>query len=410
MSSNKNISEFAHCAKALALLAAIPLEESPEEFSSAVSEAFKKILQKKTKAFLAELFVAYLSERPAPSGEYSSDFQQAIEKACNPLLKAVRTHLLQAPNDSAATTVVAPQLQAYEQMLREKERQRLDSIYQIELREQRDRQCQIEERDRQLATVANQAKAAQLAQRRLFWGAVALAALPLLIFGIKYFCVWWVQSNYAAMMFYTIFALGGLRVLRVIFEDDSDPDTAHTTAAWLTFGLILLLACLTWSSVSNIVNALIILGAIVLPFIHYARQALASIAAGIILSFVFYFAARICSFMLIAFLGWVLPAKEQAVYEKLRGSKAGEEKSFEIAPGVKMTFCWCPAGDFTMGSLESEEVSWPHEFGHGMAKLSYGAWERESVISSWMIHQGRTGMDARLGSRSEGLSTQRSVA
>jgi hypothetical protein len=55
-------------------------------------------------------------------------------------------------------------------------------------------------------------------------------------------------------------------------------------------------------------------------------------------------------------------------------------------------------------------VSWPHEFGHGMAKLSYGAWERESVISSWMIHQGRTGMDARLGSRSEGLSTQRSVA
>jgi formylglycine-generating enzyme required for sulfatase activity/phage terminase Nu1 subunit (DNA packaging protein) len=48
-------------------------------------------------------------------------------------------------------------------------------------------------------------------------------------------------------------------------------------------------------------------------------------------------------------------AKGEEAYEKLRGSKAGEEKSFEIAPGVKMTFCWCPAGDFTMGSPESEE-------------------------------------------------------
>ena len=38
-------------------------------------------------------------------------------------------------------------------------------------------------------------------------------------------------------------------------------------------------------------------------------------------------------------------------------------------------------------------LSWSHEFGHGIAKLSYGAWERDSVISSWMIHQEETGID-----------------
>jgi len=54
-------------------------------------------------------------------------------------------------------------------------------------------------------------------------------------------------------------------------------------------------------------------------------------------------------------------AKEKAereaaeAVERFAGKQAGQEKSFEIAPGVKMTFCWCPAGNFTMGSPESEE-------------------------------------------------------
>lgn len=39
---------------------------------------------------------------------------------------------------------------------------------------------------------------------------------------------------------------------------------------------------------------------------------------------------------------------------RLKGSTAGEERDWEIAPGVKMTFCWCPAGNFTTGSPESE--------------------------------------------------------
>jgi formylglycine-generating enzyme required for sulfatase activity len=41
--------------------------------------------------------------------------------------------------------------------------------------------------------------------------------------------------------------------------------------------------------------------------------------------------------------------------EKFRGNRAGEEREIEIAPGVNMTFCWCPAGTFKMGSPSSEE-------------------------------------------------------
>jgi formylglycine-generating enzyme required for sulfatase activity len=34
--------------------------------------------------------------------------------------------------------------------------------------------------------------------------------------------------------------------------------------------------------------------------------------------------------------------------------RAGQEKQVEIAPGVMMTFCWCPPGEFIMGSPTSE--------------------------------------------------------
>ena len=47
--------------------------------------------------------------------------------------------------------------------------------------------------------------------------------------------------------------------------------------------------------------------------------------------------------------------EEAEAYEKLRGNRAGEERQFEISPGLTMTFCWCPAGKFLMGSPESEE-------------------------------------------------------
>lgn len=34
---------------------------------------------------------------------------------------------------------------------------------------------------------------------------------------------------------------------------------------------------------------------------------------------------------------------------------AGQERVLEIAAGVNMTFCWCPPGEFIMGSPESED-------------------------------------------------------
>ena len=47
-------------------------------------------------------------------------------------------------------------------------------------------------------------------------------------------------------------------------------------------------------------------------------------------------------------------AKAEAAYAKFSGKRAGEERVIVIAPGVEMTFCWCPAGKFTMGSTKSE--------------------------------------------------------
>jgi len=43
------------------------------------------------------------------------------------------------------------------------------------------------------------------------------------------------------------------------------------------------------------------------PFTPYVRGAMGSIASGVIAAPVFYFAARFCSFVVMAFLGWVLP-------------------------------------------------------------------------------------------------------
>ena len=47
-------------------------------------------------------------------------------------------------------------------------------------------------------------------------------------------------------------------------------------------------------------------------------------------------------------------AKAEAAWVKSAGNRAGEESFIEIAPGVDMNFCWCPAGKFTMGSTKSE--------------------------------------------------------
>jgi formylglycine-generating enzyme required for sulfatase activity len=46
--------------------------------------------------------------------------------------------------------------------------------------------------------------------------------------------------------------------------------------------------------------------------------------------------------------------EEAEAFERSSGSRAGEQRFIEIAPGVSMTFCWCPAGEFVMGSPAAE--------------------------------------------------------
>jgi formylglycine-generating enzyme required for sulfatase activity len=79
-------------------------------------------------------------------------------------------------------------------------------------------------------------------------------------------------------------------------------------------------------------------------------------------------------------------AREEAeAYAKLRGNRAGEERQFEISPGVIMTFCWCPAGKFMMGSPASEaersynedqvEVSLTRGYWMAKTEVSQAQWE-----------------------------------
>jgi len=84
-------------------------------------------------------------------------------------------------------------------------------------------------------------------------------------------------------------------------------------------------------------------------------------------------------------------------------SKSRPRTCFKSISGIKI-------GSSLFFFIDSE-LSWPHEFGHGMAKSSYGAWERESVISSWMIHQEETGIDREIGKpkRRAEHATKRSV-
>jgi formylglycine-generating enzyme required for sulfatase activity len=67
-------------------------------------------------------------------------------------------------------------------------------------------------------------------------------------------------------------------------------------------------------------------------------------------------------------------------YEKIAGNQAGEERSIEIAPGVSMTFCWCPPGEFLMGSPESEEGRYSDE-DQVEVTISKGFWIAKTEVT-----------------------------
>ena len=81
-------------------------------------------------------------------------------------------------------------------------------------------------------------------------------------------------------------------------------------------------------------------------------------------------------------------------HAKLEGSRAGEEREFEIAPGVKVTFCWCPAGEFVMGSPPSEAGRESRE-DQAEVTLSKGFWisRTEVTQSQWAAVMGSNPLD-----------------
>jgi formylglycine-generating enzyme required for sulfatase activity/serine/threonine protein kinase len=71
------------------------------------------------------------------------------------------------------------------------------------------------------------------------------------------------------------------------------------------------------------------------------------------------------------------------------GSKAGEQRDFEIAPGVKIAMCWIPPGEFVMGSPAEEAGRGADETQHSV-KLTQGFWlaKTETTQGQWQAVMG----------------------
>ena len=71
------------------------------------------------------------------------------------------------------------------------------------------------------------------------------------------------------------------------------------------------------------------------------------------------------------------------------GMRAGEERDWEIAPGVKMTFCWCPPGEFMMGSPETEKDRFDDE-DQVHVTLTKGFWMAKTQVTQkqWVAIMG----------------------
>lgn len=82
-------------------------------------------------------------------------------------------------------------------------------------------------------------------------------------------------------------------------------------------------------------------------------------------------------------------AKAEEVYKKFPGSRAGEVRVWQIAPGVTMTFCWCPPGDFMMGSPPTEADRGSNEE-QVKVTLSKGFWmgKTEVTQAQWQAVMG----------------------
>jgi formylglycine-generating enzyme required for sulfatase activity len=73
-------------------------------------------------------------------------------------------------------------------------------------------------------------------------------------------------------------------------------------------------------------------------------------------------------------------AKAEALWAKSSGKRAGEERIVELVSGVTMTFCWCPAGKFAMGSPTSE-VGRSVDENQVDVTLSQGFWMAKTEVT-----------------------------
>ena len=73
-------------------------------------------------------------------------------------------------------------------------------------------------------------------------------------------------------------------------------------------------------------------------------------------------------------------AEAEASWAKSSGKRAGEERVIELASGVTMTFCWCPAGKFSMGSPISE-VGRSDDENQVEGTLSQGFWIAKTQVT-----------------------------
>jgi formylglycine-generating enzyme required for sulfatase activity len=82
--------------------------------------------------------------------------------------------------------------------------------------------------------------------------------------------------------------------------------------------------------------------------------------------------------------------------QKAEGLYVGEQRDFEISPGVKMTFCWCPPGDFLMGSPATEKGRYDDE-NQVRVTISKGFWmgKTEVTQAQWLAVMGSNPSDSK---------------
>ena len=72
------------------------------------------------------------------------------------------------------------------------------------------------------------------------------------------------------------------------------------------------------------------------------------------------------------------------------GIQAGLERDWEIAQGVNMTFCWCPPGEFLMGSPDDEGGRSDHKETQVHVILTKGFWMAKTQVTQkqWVAIMG----------------------